>query len=92
MPNLDGQKGKLFHVTRFGKNEFEFDSDARQVAILDRTGQPIWSQVHEPAASPIRWSGTGFDGEEIATGDYVCKIVYPNEKVAYLPFSFNKTT
>jgi len=78
--------------TRKGGSEYEFDPNATQVAILDRSGRAIWQQSkeQEPAASPIRWTGTNAQGQTVETGDYICKIVYKNEKVAYLPFVFMK--
>lgn len=78
--------------TRKGNSEYEFDPNATQVAILDRSGRAIWQKNQEADAivTPIRWSGTDAQGQVVETGDYICKIVYKNEKVAYLPFVFMK--
>ena len=40
--------------------------------------------------SPIRWNGDDQAGQMVQTGDYICKIVYSDEKIAYLPFVFMK--
>lgn len=74
--------------TRKGNWDYEFDPNATEVAILDRSGRAIWKKSRGEAPAPIRWSGTDAQGQVVQTGDYVCKIVYPNEKVAYLPFVF----
>ncbi len=73
--------------------EYEFDSHAREVAILDRSGHAIWKKAKaetEAPNAPIRWTGTNVQGQTVETGDYICKIVYENDKVAYLPFVFMK--
>lgn len=75
--------------TRFGNTGFEFDPMATEVAILDRSGRPIW-QKSKGQEAPIRWTGVNTDGQVVATGDYICKIVYEDDKVAYLPFVFMK--
>jgi flagellar hook assembly protein FlgD len=86
-----GQKGNNpFYFTKFEENGFEFDPTATEVAILDDSGQAVWSKSKGEEMSPIRWNGHDEKGERIDTGDYICKIVYPNEKVAYLPFVFMK--
>ena len=78
--------------TRKGNSEYEFDPTAKEVAILDRSGRAIWKKIktEQEAANPIRWSGTDAQGHSVETGDYICKISYENEKVAYLPFVFMK--
>jgi hypothetical protein len=81
---------KSHHFTRFGQTGFEFDPLATEVAILDRSGRAVWKKLKGEVPSPIRWTGIDFAGQTVQTGDYICKIVYPNEKVAYLPFVFVK--
>jgi hypothetical protein len=88
MYSLPKQETKPFR--RFGEAGLEFDPTATEVAILDRTGRAVWKKCKGEAASPIRWSGIDFAGQTVQTGDYICKIVYHNEKVAYLPFVFMK--
>ncbi len=75
---------------RVGKLGYEFDPKATEVAILDRSGQPVWKKSKGEEVLPIRWSGMDTAGRIVQTGDYICKIVYPDEKVAYLPFVFVK--
>lgn len=77
---------------RFGKSGFEFDPAASEVAILDRAGHAIWKQAKGETPSPIRWTGISETGQVVETGDYICKIVYEDEKVSYLPFVFVQQT
>lgn len=81
---------KPYHFSRFGNTGFEFDSKATEVVILDRAGRPIWQKRKGEAPAPIRWTGIDSLGQTVETGDYICKITYPNEKIAYLPFVFVK--
>ena len=75
---------------RVGNAGLEFDPTATEVAILDRSGRAIWKKSAGEAPEPIRWNGYDFAGQMVQTGDYICKIVYPDEKIAYLPFVFMK--
>ena len=88
IPNIPQRAAKPFR--RFGDSGLEFDPKATEVAILDRSGRAIWKMSKEEVSSPIRWDGIDFAGQMVQTGDYICKIVYPDEKVAYLPFVFMK--
>jgi flagellar hook assembly protein FlgD len=88
MPNIYTASPKPF--TRVGNSGFQFDPNAMEVAILDRSGRPVWKKSKGQLPSPIRWDGNDFSGQTVQTGDYICKIVYANEKVAYLPFVFMK--
>ena len=81
---------KPIHLSRHGNTGFEFDSKATEVVILDRSGHTIWHQTKGETPSPIRWTGINTTGQTVETGDYICKITYPNEKVTYLPFVFVK--
>ena len=81
---------KPIHLSRHGNTGFEFDPKATEVVILDRSGRTIWQKRKGETPSPIRWTGINTLGQTVETGDYICKIVYPNEKVAYLPFVFVK--
>ena len=76
--------------TQVGKSALEFDPLATEVAILDRSGRSVWTKTKGQAPAPIRWDGMNSSGQSVETGDYICKIVYPNAKVAYLPFVFMK--
>ena len=67
---------------RYGSAGFEFDPIATEVAILDRSGHAIWKKSKGEAPSPIRWNGDDLAGQTVQTGDYICKIVYPDDKIA----------
>ena len=84
------QKARPVHFTRFGNTGYEFDPLATEVAILDRSGHAIWKKSKGEAPAPIRWTGQNTAGQTIQTGDYICKIVYPDDHVDYLPFVFVK--
>jgi len=88
MRNLGKNDAQPFR--RLGASGVEFDPTATEVAILDRSGRAIWKKSKGDEVSPIRWNGSDFQGQMVQTGDYICKIVYPDEKVAYLPFVFMK--
>jgi len=75
---------------RCGNAGLQFDPTAKEVAILDRSGRAVWSQSRGRETSPIRWNGNDLQGQMVQTGDYICKIVYPDDKIAYLPFVFMK--
>ena len=90
MNELQRRTAKPYHFSRYGNTGFEFDSTATEVVILDRAGRVIWQKHKGEVPSPIRWTGIDALGQTVETGDYICKIVYPDEKVAYLPFVFVK--
>jgi len=75
---------------RIGDSGLEFDPKASEVSILDRSGRSVWKQSKGVTPEPIRWNGIDFAGQTVQTGDYICKISYSDEKVAYLPFVFMK--
>lgn len=88
MQNPASMTEKTKQISRLGNAGFQFDSKATEVSILDRAGRPIWTKQRGEAPTPIRWSGRDSLGRTVETGDYICKISYPNNKVAYLPFVF----
>jgi len=88
MTNLPNREPRPFK--RCGNSGFEFDPTATEVAILDRSGRAVWKKSKGELPAPIRWNGNDFTGQMVQTGDYICKIVYPNDKIAYLPFVFMK--
>ena len=90
MNELQKRTAKPYRLSRNGNTGFEFDPTATEVAILDRAGHVIWHQRQDEAPAPIHWTGIDTMGQTVETGDYICKIVYPDEKVAYLPFVFVK--
>lgn len=75
---------------RIGNTGLEFDPKAAEVSILDRTGRAIWKQSKGVEPEPIRWDGNDLAGQTVQTGDYICKISYSDERIAYLPFVFMK--
>jgi hypothetical protein len=82
------QTMRPYQPSKNGQPGYEFDVKATEVAILDRSGRAIWTKTKGEELSPIRWGGTDATGNVVQSGDYICKIVYPNAKVAYLPFVF----
>ncbi len=88
MPNPMNRPSQPFK--RVGNSGLEFDVTAAEVSILDRSGRAIWKQSRGEAPAPIRWDGNDLAGHTVQTGDYICKISYSDEKVAYLPFVFMK--
>ena len=88
----------MANVTRRDRNLFDaavsqdwsLIPTATEVAILDRSGRAVWKKSKGEVPSPIRWNGSDFQGQMVQTGDYICKIVYPDDKIAYLPFVFMK--
>jgi flagellar hook assembly protein FlgD len=86
--NLPRRETRPFR--RCGTSGLEFDSTATEVAILDRSGRAIWRKSKGEALVPIRWNGSDLEGQTVQTGDYICKIVYPDDKIAYLPFVYMK--
>ncbi len=88
MNNFSNRESKPFR--RLGNSGLEFDPLATEVAILDRSGRRVWQKFKGALTAPIRWNGDDSTGQTVQTGDYICKIVYENEKIAYLPFVFMK--
>ena len=88
MISANQRHAKPFHFSRYGNTGFEFDPTATEVVIMDRTGRPIWKKTKTDPNVPIRWTGMDSLGQTVQTGDYICKIVYPDSKTAYLPFVF----
>jgi len=64
--------------------------DAWRRLKVDRSGHAVWKKSKGEVPSPIRWNGDDLAGQTVQTGDYICKIVYPDDKIAYLPFVFMK--
>lgn len=88
MYNLPKRDAKPFR--RIGDSGLEFDVQATEVAILDRSGKAVWKSTKGEAPAPLRWNGNDSAGQTVQTGDYICKISYADDKVAYLPFVFMK--
>jgi len=65
-----------------------FDPCAREVSIIDRSGRAVWKKSADDGQTPLRWNGVDALGQLIQSGDYICKLVYPDEKVSYLPFLY----
>ena len=88
MNNFPKRETKPFR--RIGDAGLEFDPKATEVSILDRSGRAVWKTIKGETPTPIRWNGNDFAGQTVQTGDYICKISYSDDKVAYLPFVFMK--
>jgi hypothetical protein len=86
MNNIPKRDSKPFR--RIGDSGLEFDPKATEVAILDRSGKAIWKTSQGENLEPIRWDGHDLSGQTVHTGDYICKISYADDRVAYLPFVF----
>jgi hypothetical protein len=69
---------------------YEFHRSVQEIQILDVRGRVIWQKKNWEIAGPIRWPGVDTEGKAVAIGDYICKMVYPDGKMAYLPFVFLK--
>ena len=82
----NGMSQSLFK--RKGDHTVEFDAKATEVSILNRAGQPIWTKSRGEMLTPIRWDGIAENGQTVDSGDYICKIVYPNDETTYVPFVF----
>jgi hypothetical protein len=78
------QKNQAF-VRDAGHNVI-FDPLALEVSIIDRSGRPIWKQTNPEPSKPIRWNGKDEAGQTIQSGDYLCRLVYADDRVSYLPF------
>ena len=63
---------------REGGHDVVFDPLALEVSIIDRSGRSVWKKTNEETAHPIRWNGKNEMGQVIQSGDYLCKLVYPN--------------
>lgn len=71
---------------RDGGHNVVFDPLALEVSIIDRNGRSVWKKTNDEGSRPIHWNCKGESGETIQSGDYLCKLVYPDERVSYLPF------
>jgi len=79
---------KTAPFTREDSRTVVFDPQILEVSIIDRTGRAIWKKTMEEVPQPIRWDGVDAMGQVIQSGDYLCKLVYPDDRVSYLPFLF----
>jgi hypothetical protein len=72
--------------TRVGGHSVVFDPLATEVSIIDRSGRSVWTKTNLETSKPIHWNCTDERGDTIQSGDYLCKMVYSDDKVSYLPF------
>jgi hypothetical protein len=79
---------KVPPFVREGGRGVVFDPQILEVSIIDRSGRAIWKKTTEDTPSPIRWNGIDAAGQLIQSGDYLCKLIYSDERVSYLPFVF----
>jgi hypothetical protein len=86
-PESDRPQPTLLKV---GKTEYQFPMAAKEIQILDEQGQLLWQKTRDPNTGPIRWQGKNAEGKLIESGDYVCKVIYPDGKSVDIPFNFSK--
>ena len=85
-PEPESRKPALLRV---GKTEYQFPLAATEIYILNDRGQTLWNtRREEKAGGPIRWRGHDSKGQLLATGDYICKLTYPDGQTVYIPFLF----
>jgi len=84
-PEQEPRKPSLLRV---GKSEYQFPLAATEIHILDDRGHSLWSTRRENQNGPIRWRGVDSQGRHLATGDYVCRLTYPDGQSVYIPFVF----
>ena len=76
------------HIKSTHDNELICNSAATEIAILDRWGKAIWQKARGQSLEPLTWNGLDCYGDEVTAGSYLCKIVYPDNLVVYVPFVF----
>ncbi len=78
------------HVIRRGDLGYEFHPRATEITILDQRGKSIWQLQRLEEAETLRWDGNDGQGNEMASGNYIFRIVYPDKEVVYVPFVLMK--
>jgi hypothetical protein len=76
------------HLKSTLENKVIFNPEAVEIAILDRWGRPVWKEKREKSVEPLSWNGIDLFGCMASAGSYLCKIVYPDKMVVYVPFVF----
>ena len=76
------------NLLRVGKTEYQFPLAATEIHILDDRGNILWKTQRQGQTGPIRWKGVDTEGKVLASGDYVCKLSYPDGESIYIPFLF----
>jgi hypothetical protein len=83
---ISGPHGKL---SRQGRG-YQFHPGASEVEILDYRGRTLWRHRQWEGPSPIRWDGVDMYGNDVLTGDYLCKMTLPDNETHYIPFVYEK--
>jgi hypothetical protein len=76
---------ELDGVQAVAHKAYEFDAKAAEVAIFDYRGQLVW-KTKNATQGKVRWNGFDIHGQLALTGDYLCKVLYPNGQARYIPF------
>jgi hypothetical protein len=76
------------HIESAPNNEIICNENAVEAAILDRWGKAIWQKARGQDMVPLRWNGLDSAGSKVKAGSYLCKIIYPDNLVVYVPFVF----
>ena len=77
-------------LLRVGKSEYQFPTAVTEIQILNDRGQTLWETRRQENTGPIRWKGVDTEGKVLASGDYVCKLSYPDGESVYIPFVLSK--
>ena len=74
------------HIKSNLESSMIFNDEALEISILDRWGRAIWKEKREKSVEPLTWNGIDFFGCVATAGSYLCKIVYSDQQVVYVPF------
>ena len=73
-------------VRRTETGIYEFSPHVVEINVLDRLGKPVWTSGRQNGGSQIRWSGVDLYGHALAVGNYMFKVICPDNQAYYLPF------
>ncbi len=74
------------HIKSTLKSNVVFNNEALEVAILFRWGRAILRDKRKESIEPLSWDGIDFFGCVASAGSYLCKIIYADKLVVYVPF------
>jgi hypothetical protein len=72
------------------QDTFRFPAAALHIQILDIRGKVLWEKRKHSPDELIQWSGDDAQGQPLCVGDYLCKLIYPDGRSAYVPFVLAK--
>jgi len=77
------------HLYKKSQSEYEFNSQASEVTVIDGRGRVVWRYNRKNDSAPIRWFGVDLYGMPITVGSYMCRIFYSHtQQEVYYPFVF----